>query len=150
MSDGLPGQPVDPELRDALRALFGFEHSRHCPMTHHETGAKIVCVSCRKVEIWEELLKAQRIIEWYEAKHQQRRAQVYEAQEDARRMQEKERDTFGGLQDCADEVDKLRKALKPFANVEECGHGMMIDGRDGEHDCPETRDVLRARKALLP
>jgi TolA-binding protein len=97
-----------------------------------------------------ELDRLHRITEWYEMKHQQRRTQVTEAQEDARRMQEKERDTFEGLQDCADQVDELRKALAPFAAIEECEHGVMIgDGAGTDHagECLETRRVLKARKA---
>lgn len=45
---------------------------------------------------------------------------------------------------------RLRAALAPFALVEECGIGKIVDSSDDEHNeqCHECRNILAARKAL--
>lgn len=39
---------VQRERDEAVRAVFGFVHSEHCPLTHGPTGAKVQCLSCQR------------------------------------------------------------------------------------------------------
>lgn len=46
------------------------------------------------------------------------------------------------------ERDRLRTALKPFAEEEECGIGMMVGEHWDEEQCEECKRILAARAAL--